>query len=256
MIRREKAKTAIIKSGMSASARTAREFIRRMHEKQSDLELEKIQRYFKSGKGEYGEGDQFMGIRMRDLFDLAKEFTGMAVSEIEKLLNNDIHEVRTGALSIMDKEGRNNKTDDERRKQLYDLYFRKIARINNWDLVDICAPYVVGRYLFARNRQVLYKLALSKNMWERRTAIVSTAYFIRNGQVDDTFDIAAKLIDDKEDLIHKAAGGWIREAGKQAPKKLGAFLDGYASRMPRTMLRYAIEKLDEQTRKHYLGLKA
>jgi 3-methyladenine DNA glycosylase AlkD/uncharacterized protein YdhG (YjbR/CyaY superfamily) len=234
---------------------TAREFIRRMYEKQSDVELEKIQRYFKSGKGQYGEGDQFMGIRMRDLFDLAKEFTGMPVSGITKLLDHDIHEVRTGALSIMDKEGRNNKTDDERRKQLYDLYFRKIARINNWDLVDICAPYVVGRYLFDRDRSLLYKLALSKNMWERRTAIVSTAYFIRKGEVDDTFELAVMLLDDKEDLIHKAAGGWVREAGKQAPQKLISFLDRHATRMPRTMLRYAIEKLDDKRRKYYLGLK-
>jgi 3-methyladenine DNA glycosylase AlkD len=128
-------------------------------------------------------------------------------------------------------------------------------RINNWDLVDVSAPYVVGGYLFDKPRNVLYKLARSKNMWERRTAIVSTYYFIRQGDVADTFKIAEMLIDDDQDLIHKATGGWIREAGKKEPLRLLRFLDKHAATMPRTALRYAIERLDKKQREHYLRLK-
>ena len=124
-------------------------------------ELEKIQRYFKSGKGEYGEGDQFMGVRMGQVFALAKEFMEMPPGEIEKLLESPIHEVRAGALSIMDKQARNKKTPESRRKELFDLYLRRTDRINNWDLVDVSAPYVVGGYLFDKPRDVLYRLARS-----------------------------------------------------------------------------------------------
>jgi 3-methyladenine DNA glycosylase AlkD len=156
----------------------------------------------------------------------------------------------------MDKQARRKKTPESRRKELFDLYLRRMDRINNWDLVDICAPFVIGGYLFDKPRDVLYRLARSKNMWERRTAIVSTAYFIRQGEVDDTFKIAEMLLGDDQDLIHKATGGWVREAGKSAPERLLSFLDRYAATMPRTALRYAIEHLDKEQRSHYLGLKA
>jgi 3-methyladenine DNA glycosylase AlkD/uncharacterized protein YdhG (YjbR/CyaY superfamily) len=236
-------------------ALTAAEFIRRIYERQSDKELKKIQRYFKSGKGEYGEGDKFVGIRMGELFSLAKEFSGMPVVELSKLLDHEIHEIRAGAVSIMDKDARSGKIADSRRKELFDLYFDRIDRINNWDLVDLGAPFVVGRYLADKDRSLLYKLASSKNIWHRRTAIVSTAYFLRIGDVKDTFAIAEKLLKDKEDLVHKAAGGWVRQAGKQAPKRLIEFLNKHASSMPRTMLRYATEKLDKTRRDYYLNLK-
>jgi len=155
----------------------------------------------------------------------------------------------------MDWQARNKKTSESRRKELFDLYLRRHDRINNWDLVDRSAPYVVGGYLVNKPRDVLYKLARSKNMWERRTAIVSTYYFVRQGDVADTFKIAELLLKDDQDLIHKATGGWLREAGKKDPKKLLAFLDKHAATMPRTALRYAIEHLDKKQRTHYLSMK-
>jgi len=219
-------------------------------------EQQKIQRYFRSGKGEYGEGDVFAGIKMGQVFTLAKIHTAMPVSELELLLENPVHEVRAGAMSIMDKAGRDNKISDTRRQELYNLYLRRHDRINNWDLVDLGAQFVVGRYLFPRSRDILYSLARSASIWERRTAIVSTAYFIRQGEVTDTFAIAALLLHDSEDLIHKAVGGWIREAGKKTHRpQLLSFLDAHAATMPRTMLRYAIEHLDDADRKRYMSLK-
>jgi 3-methyladenine DNA glycosylase AlkD len=234
---------------------TAERFVERLKAYRSTEELKKIQRYFKSGEGEYGEGDEFMGVRMGQVFALAKEFMEMSPNEIEKLLESPIHEVRVGAVSIMDWQARSNKTSEERRKELFDLYIKRHDRINNWDLVDRSAPYVVGGYLFDKPRALLYKLARSKNIWERRTAIVSTFYFIRKGEVDDTFKIAEMLLNDKEDLIHKATGGWLREAGKKDRQRLLSFLDKYAATMPRTMLRYAIERLDKKQREHYMSVK-
>ncbi len=235
---------------------TAHAFTEKLLELASPEEQQKIQRYFRSGKGEYGEGDIFAGIKMGQVFTLAKTHTAMPVSELEDLLESPIHEVRAGAMSIMDKAGRDNKIPDTRREELFNLYLRRHDRINNWDLVDLAAQYVVGRYLFSRSRDILYTLAHSANMWERRTAIVSTAYFIRQGEVTDTFAIAALLLHDTEDLIHKAVGGWIREAGKKTHRpQLRSFLDAHAATMPRTMLRYAIEHLDDVDRKHYMSLK-
>ena len=233
----------------------ARQFVERLKAHRSRAELEKIQRYFRSGKGDYGEGDEFIGVRMGQVFALAKEFIEMQPGEIEKLLESPIHEVRAGAVSIMDWQARNRKTPESRRKELFDLYMRRHDRINNWDLVDRSAPYVVGGYLFDKSRNMLYKLARSKNMWERRTAIVSTYYFVRAGDVADTFKIAEMLLNDDQDLIHKAAGGWLREAGKKDHAKLLRFLDKHAATMPRTMLRYALEKLDKEQRSHYLSMK-
>lgn len=233
---------------------TAKHFIERLKKLQSDKEAEKLQRYFKTGKGEYGEGDTFIGVQMEKVFSLAKEFTEMELSEIEKLLDSLIHEARAGGVSIMDFQARNKKTLPERRKELFDLYIHRHDRINNWDLVDRAAPYVVGGYLFSNSRNILYKLARSKNMWERRTAIVSTYYFIRQGDLADTFQIAELLLRDKEDLIHKATGGWLREAGKKDRPKLLAFLDKHAAVMPRTVLRYAIERFDKKMRAHYLSV--
>jgi hypothetical protein len=163
---------------------TAKQFIKKLETLRSATELKKIQRYFKSGEGQYGEGDEFMGVRMGQVFALAKEFIEMPPDEIEKLLESPIHEVRAGAMSIMDKQARDKKTPESRRKELYDLYMRRHDRINNWDLVDLGAPHVVVGYLFDKPRAILYKLARSKNMWERRTAIVSTFYFIRKGEID------------------------------------------------------------------------
>jgi 3-methyladenine DNA glycosylase AlkD len=231
---------------------TAQRFIKRLETHQSPEELAKIQRYFKSGAGAYGEGDIFMGVRMGDVFNLAKEFVDMPPEEIEKLLESPIHEIRAGAMSIMDKDTRRKKTGEVRRKALYDLYLRRHDRINNWDLVDLGAIYVIGGYLFDKPRDLLYTLAHSANLWERRTAIVATAYFIKQGDTADTFAIAEILLNDTENLIHKAVGGWLRAAGGE---RLITFLDQHATIMPRTMLRYAIEHLDKAQREYYLALK-
>lgn len=241
-------------SHRSATEFNAATFTKRLFALQSQAELEKIMRYFKSGKGQYGEGDEFIGVRMGHLFKLAQEFILMEPAQIEILMESPIHELRAGAMSIMDKQGRSNKTRDERRKELYDLYLRRHDRINNWDLVDLAAQFVIGRYLEDKPVAILHKLARSKNMWERRTAIVATAHFIRKKQPELTFTIGEMLVKDKEDLIHKAAGGWIREAGKQDPKRLIAFLDTYAATLPRTFLRYAIEKLPAKQKEYYMKL--
>ncbi len=238
-----------------SAAHTARRFVEELETYRSPEEREKYRRYFKTGEGQYGEGDEFMGVRMGQVFALAKDFISMPPEEIERLLESPIHEARAGAMSIMDKQGRRKKSPEGRRKELFDLYLKRTDRINNWDLVDLGAPYVVGGYLSDKPRDVLYELARSENMWERRTAIVATSYFIRQGDVDDTFRIAEVLLDDQEDLIHKAAGGWLREAGKRDRRRLRAFLDGHAAAMPRTMLRYATEHLDKEERKYYLSMK-
>ncbi len=234
---------------------SAERFVERLKSYISPVELKKIQRYFKTGSGDYGEGDVFIGVRMGQIFALAKEFIDMPPKEIEKLLESPVHEVRVGAVSIMDWQARNKKTPESRRKELYNLYIRRHDRINNWDLVDRSAPYVVGGYLSDKPRDILYKLARSKDTWKRRTAIVSTYYFIRQGDVSDTFSIAEILVNDEHDLINKAVGGWVREAGKRDRQKLLSFLDKHAATMPRVALRYAIEHLDKKQRDHYLSLK-
>jgi 3-methyladenine DNA glycosylase AlkD len=155
------------------------QFLKKLKSYRSPAELKKIQRYFKSGEGEYSHGDEFIGVRMGQVFALAKEFIEMSPNEIEKLLESPIHEARAGAVSIMDAQARSRKTSAERRKELFDLYLRRHDRINNWALVDRSASYLVGGYLSDKPRNILYKLARSKNVWERRTAIVSTYYFIR-----------------------------------------------------------------------------
>ena len=243
---------AIKKSSSKKILPTAKAFIERLMTMQSDVELEKIQRYFKSSVGEYGHGDKFIGVRMGNLFALSKQFLDMPVKELEKLLENDIHEIRAGGVSIMNQAGRQKKITAERRRELYELYIRRHDRINNWDLVDLGAAYVVGAYLHDKSRDILYKLARSRNMWERRTSITATWYFIRLKDTAETFKLAEILVHDKEDLIHKAVGGWLRAAGGPDPGKLFAFLDKHAATMPRTMLRYALERVPKKKKDHYM----
>ena len=234
---------------------TAKQFMERLQSMQSAAELQKIQRYFKSGKGQYGEGDQFIGVRMGSLFALGKEFAEMPIAEIEKLLESPIHEARAGAVSIMDKAARNKKTPEGRRKEFFDLYMKRHDRINNWDLVDLGSLHMTGSYLYNKPHDILYKLARSKNMWERRTAILSTTYFIRQGDVTDTFKIAEMLVNDKEDLVHKATGWMLRFAGTKDKQRLLSFLDKYAATMPRTLLRYSIEHFDKKQKEKYMNMK-
>lgn len=199
--------------------------------------------------------DEHLGVRMGQVFELAKAFIDMPPVEIERLLKSRYHDVRAGAVSIMDWQARRKSTPAERRKELFDLYIHNHEWINDWDLVDRSAPYVVGGYLADKPRDILYTLARSNSQWERRTAIVATYYFIRQGDLEDTFKIAEILVHDPEDLVQKAVGGWIREAGKKNLPKLIAFLDQYAASMPRTMLRYAVEHLDQEKRARYMGMK-
>jgi 3-methyladenine DNA glycosylase AlkD len=236
---------------------SAERFVEKLKTHQSAEELKKYHRYFTFEEGQSGDGDTFMGVRMGQVFALAKEFIEMPPSEIEKLLESPIHEVRAGGCSIMGKQATSKKTSESRRKELYDLYIRCHDRINNWDLVDLASYKVVGCYLFDfdKPRAILYKLARSKNTWERRTAIVSTLYFIGKGDVADTFKIAALLVNDDQDLIHKATGWALRSAGQNDRQKLLSFLDKHAATMPRTALRYAIEHLDKKQRDHYMGMK-
>ena len=237
-----------------ASKLTASEFTKRLKALQSDDELRKIQRYFKPDTQK--KDDYFIGVKMGSLFALGKEFKDMPVGEIEKLMESPIHEVRAGAMSIMGQCAKTGKCSEERLKELYDLYLRRHDRINNWDLVDLAAYYVVGRHLADKPRDILYKLARSKNMWERRTAILATAHFIlKLKQTDDTFAIAEMLLKDKEDLVHKATGWMLRTAGDKDRKRLLAFLDKHGATMPRVLLRYSLEKLDKKQRDHYLKLK-
>jgi 3-methyladenine DNA glycosylase AlkD len=201
------------------------------------------------------EHDVILGVRMGQVFALAKEYMDMALDEVEKMLESPIHEMRVGAASIMDFQARSKKTTEKRKKEFFDLYIRRHDRINTWDLVDRSAPYVVGGYLFNKPRKILYKLARSKKMPERRTAVVSTLYFIGKGDVDDAFKLTETLLHDKEDLIHKANGWALRFAGDKDRPQLLRFLDKHAATMPRVTLRYATEHFDKKQRQHYLNLK-
>jgi 3-methyladenine DNA glycosylase AlkD len=234
---------------------TSAEYVKRLESHRSASELEKVHRYFKLGEGEYGEGDVFMGVRMGQVFALSDEFKEMELEEVEQLLASPIHEVRAGAVKIMANQAKGKKTTDHRRKELFELYLRSMDRINNWDLVDLGAWDVVGRYLVDKPRDVLYDLARSSNLWERRTAVLSTMAFIRRGEVDDAFRIAELLLDDDQDLIHKAAGWSLREAGRHDRERLVQFLDQHAVAMPRTALRSAMEHFDKGQRDHYLGMR-
>jgi 3-methyladenine DNA glycosylase AlkD len=235
---------------------TAKGFFEKLSALRSDAELKKHQRYFRFDIDNQNRDDYFIGVRMGSVFELGKEFKDMPVGEIERLLESPIHEVRAGALSIMGQCAKAKTCTDERLKNLYDLYIRRHDRINNWDLVDLAAYYVVGRYLADKPRDILYKLARSKNLWERRSSIVATAHFIlKMKQVDDTFQIAELLVSDKEDLVNKGTGWMLRAAGDVDRKRLLSFLDKHAATMPRVLLRYSIEKLDKKQRDHYLKLK-
>ena len=234
---------------------TAKAFEKRLLALQDDEELRKIQRYFKSGEGEYAHGDTFIGVRMGSIFALAKEFAQMPLDEIEKLLDSDIHEYRVGALSIMAKQFPLKSTTETGRKALYDLYLRRHDRINNWDLVDLAAWHVVGPWLVDKPRAILHKLAKSKNMWERRTAVLATFSFIKRGEFDDTLKIAKTEMKDTEDLSHRAVGWMLRSVGDKDRAVLEAFLDEHAAHMPRAMLSNAIEKFTATDKARYRAMK-
>ena len=213
-------------------------------------QADRLQRFFKTGPGQYGQGDRFRGIKVPPLRKLAKSYQGLSLSQVSRLLRSAMHEDRLLALLILTY--RFPKEKQEGRKTLFDFYLANTARINNWDLVDLSAPHIVGAYLAEGDKQPLYRLAHSSNLWERRIAIISTLYFIRLLCFDDTLRIAALLRDDRHDLIHKAVGWMLREVGKRERSVLEGFLADHYPHMPRTMLRYAIERLPEERRQDYL----
>jgi 3-methyladenine DNA glycosylase AlkD len=194
-------------------------------------------------------------IPMGQIFQLAKDFVSASLEDIEALLDSSSHPRRVAAVSIMDFQARRKATPNGGRRELYELYLRRHDRIDSWDLVDRAAPHVVGGYLWDKSREPLYLLAASPHWYERRTSIVSTWFFIRRGDLDDTFRIGQILANDPHDLVQKAVGGWIREAGKRDEQRLRDYLDRNAATMPRTALRYAIEHLPPEVRDHYLGRK-
>lgn len=212
-----------------------------------------LARFFKTGPGDYAEGDVFYGLSVPQSRDLAKKYADLPFTEISALLKSEIHEARLIALIIMNR--RFSSADAKDRKRIFQFLVKHRKGINNWDLVDTIAPSAFGEYLFTEDRSLLYKYAVSKNLWERRIAIMSTLYFLRQNDFDDTLKIAKILLNDEQDLIHKATGWMLREVGKRDLKKLTNFLDKYATKMPRAMLRYAIEKFPEKQRKYYLNLK-
>jgi len=229
---------------------TANAILARLQELRSDEERKKYHRYFDFDDD---AADTFIGVRMGEVFALAKQCLLTPPAEIENLMESDIHEARAAAMSIMAKQYQAKKTTLERKEELFELYLRRHDRINNWDLVDLAAYYVIGPHLVDRPRDILYRLAKSENPWERRTATLATFSFIRRGQLDDAFAIAELLLDDPEDLVQKAAGWMLRTADGNRPA-LNAFLDRHAARMPRVMLRNALEHYAPDERARYLAM--
>ena len=211
-----------------------------------------LQRFFRTGPGEYGEGDKFLGLYVPQVRQIAAEYKDLSLPEIEKLLASPWHEARVVALVLLTNGyGRG---DAKTKDRIYRFYMRRANRVNNWDLVDLSAPSIVGAHLLRRSRAPLRKLARSKNLWERRIAIVATQHLIANRDFDDTLYLAQLLFSDKHDLIHKAVGWMLREVGKRDERLLLSFLDEHAGAMPRTTLRYAIERLSPARRKRYMAL--
>ncbi len=207
-----------------------------------------LARFFKTKEGEYGEGDVFLGITVPDIRKLAKKYNTLKIQYVIKLLQSKFHEERLLALLIMvDKFQK-----EDNKKEIYKVYLKNTKYINNWDLVDLSAYKIIGAYLIDKPKDVLYKLANSNCLWERRISIISTFYFIRNNEFQETINIVKILLNDKHDLIHKATGWMLREVGKRDLKTEKNFLDKYYKQMPRTMLRYSIEKFPEKERKQYL----
>jgi len=204
--------------------------------------------YFKTGKGQYGYGDRFIGLTVPTLRRIAHRYVHLPLTDVAKLLASSIHEHRSAALEILVAQYKREKS-----KAIFDFYLKHTKFVNNWDLVDGSAPYIVGQHLLTRPRRILYRLAKSRILWERRIAIVSTFAFIKAGEIEDTFAIAKLLLADDHDLIHKAVGWMLREAGKQSVPELLRFLKENYSALPRTTLRYAIERFPAPQRKRLLA---
>ncbi|MBU0597651.1 DNA alkylation repair protein [Patescibacteria group bacterium] len=209
-----------------------------------------LMQFFKIGKGEYGEGDIFLGIKVPVQRQVVKKYQDLPLKDVQQLLNSKIHEHRLVGVLILVRQFM--KGDEKQRGVIYKIYLKNTRRINNWDLVDLSAPNIVGTYLLDKPRKILYQLAKSKNLWERRIGIMATFIFIRNNDFKDTLAISKILLNDPHDLIHKAVGWMLRELGKRDQVIEEKFLKEHFQKMPRTMLRYAIEKFPEKKRQGYL----
>ena len=233
-----------------AQALTALEIQARLRKLASKDKAKILQRFFKTGLGQYGEGDMFHGITVPVLRKLTKEYDDTPLADVFSLLTSGMHEERLLALLMLVRAFTNG--DNVQKKKIYELYFQNTQYINNWDLVDLAAPQIVGAYLADKSRKPLYALARSRDLWQRRIAILSTFTFIRQNDFDDTLEKSEKLLNDKQDLIHKAVGWMLREIGKRDLEVEEQFLQSHYKKMPRTMLRYAIERFPEGKRKKYL----
>lgn len=214
----------------------------------------RLAQFFQTQPGGYGEGDEFLGLTMPQVRDVGKTRRGLAFGELDKLLQSPYHEDRMLAVVVLSDRAKRAKTPDER-ESLAKYYLSRLDRINQWDLIDVSAPHVLGPYFAERSRAPLFKLARSPNVWRRRVGVLTTFFFIRDGEYADSIRLAAALLEDEHDLMHKAVGWMLREVGNRDPGVLAAFLDEHAPRMPRTMLRYAIEKLPDAKRRSYLAAK-
>jgi 3-methyladenine DNA glycosylase AlkD len=231
----------------------AREVEQRLRQYADAAVAEHAHGFFHAEPGGYGEGDRFLGVRVPDIRKVARDFRGLDAERHGELLESPWHEVRLLALIVM--VWRYERAEPEEQETLYRLYLQRTAHIDNWDLVDSSAPGIVGAHLEQRDRQPLFTLARSTDLWERRIAMVATHWLIKRDDVADTFRLAELLLGDRHDLIHKAAGWMLREAGERQPKALYGFLDEHAARMPRTMLRYALEKVPAARRQRYMKQK-
>jgi 3-methyladenine DNA glycosylase AlkD len=225
-------------------------FKKDLKKKASSQRAKNLQRFFKTGPGEYSEGDVFLGVVVPDIREITKKYSGLKLEDTVKLLHSKFHEERLAALFIMVNKFRNG--EKKEKEIIYKTYLENTKYINNWDLVDLSAVKIVGEYLLDKPKTVLYKLAGSKNLWERRIAVIATFNFIKNNKFEGSLKIAEILLKDKCDLIHKAVGWMLREIGKRDLKIEEDFLCKYYKILPRTMLRYAIEKFPEKKRKKYL----
>lgn len=213
----------------------------------SDAEKREIfPKFFKAGKGEYGEGDRFLGVTVPNIRAIAKLHKDISIEEIRELIQSEWHEVRLCALIIMVEKSK--KKDEALRKELFNLYLSQTERINNWDLVDLSCRFIIGEYLLDKSRDILYQLAQSPLLWDNRIAIVSTYAFIRKGQLEDTYALSDLMMQHPHDLMHKAIGWMLREAGKRDSERLYDYVMSHRADMPRTMLRYAIEKFSPKER--------
>lgn len=221
-----------------------------LQSKASPEKAEIYQRFFKTGKGEYGEGDIFIGLTVPEQRTIAKKYSNLSLPKIQQLLKSKIHEHRLVAVLILvDKFKKSNESNKE---NIFNFYLKNTGHINNWDLVDLSSDKIIGGFLLNKDKKILYKLVHSKNIWERRISIISTFQFIKNNEFEDTLTISELLLNDKHDLIHKAVGWMLREVGKRDEKVLKDFLKSHYHDLPRTTLRYAIERFEEEERKKWL----